>query len=307
MNQPIVVFGAGQVGEHVTRQLLAAGHRVRQVRRSGASSVDGHLEVRSGDLSDLTFAARAAEGAQALIHCGSPPYHQWTSLLAPLNAGVLHAAKTSGAPLTVLDNLYGYGAPTAPLTESSPVNPCSKKGELRAAVAKTLMDAHAAGHARVSIARAADFYGPGVTLAAIFGERFLGRAVKGKPVECFGPPELPHSYSYAPDVARGLITLALSPNAPGEVWHLPVAKAESTAAVAKRFGLSCTTVPGAVLQVMGLFTPAVKELLEMRYQWGVPFIVDDAKFQRAFATPATSLDEGVAETARWMKGQRQLK
>ena len=56
MNDTIVVFGAGQIGSQVTEPLLAAGHRVRQVRRSGQASTKGALEVRVGDLSDLSFA-----------------------------------------------------------------------------------------------------------------------------------------------------------------------------------------------------------------------------------------------------------
>ncbi|MFT3711874.1 MAG: NAD-dependent epimerase/dehydratase family protein [Archangium sp.] len=306
--QPIVVLGAGQIGSLVTQKLLAAGHRVRQVRRSGAPRSDGLLEVVSGDLSDLAFAERIGRDARAVIHCATPPYHQWMSLLEPLNAGALHAAQN--APLVVLDNLYGYGRPTGPLTETSPVNPCSRKGELRARVAQRLLDAKA----HVTIARASDFYGPNITLAATFGERFGQRIVKGKAGECFGDPTLLHSYSFAGDVADGLITLALAPQKQsGEIWHLPVAKAESTAAVVSRFGralgfpdVKTVTVPAPVLHVMGLFVPAVKELIEMRYQWQVPFVLDDSKFRAAFGTGATSLDDGVMATVRALRPARPL-
>lgn len=302
-----VVFGAGQIGSQVAERLLAAGHRVRQVRRSGASVAKGALEVRVGDLTDLPFAEASARGATALIHCAVPPYHQWTELLEKVNDGVLHAATSSKAPLVVLDNLYGYGRPDGPMKESSPVAPISRKGELRAKVAQRLLDAHRSGQARVAIARASDFYGPGVTLTAVFGERFIGRALKGKGGECFGPPDLLHSYSYGADVAAGLVTLAAAEQAWGEVWHLPVAPAESTRAVVARFGrelgtpLSTSVVPGFVLHAMGLFVPAVKELLEMRYQWQVPFVLDDAKFRAAFGATATSLEEGVRATVKWMR------
>jgi nucleoside-diphosphate-sugar epimerase len=193
------------------------------------------------------------------------------------------------------------------MTERTPVQPCSKKGALRAKVAQQLLDAHAAGAARVAIARASDFYGPGVTLTGIFGERFHGRALQGKGAECFGPPDLLHSYSYGGDVAQGLVTLAGSDRAWGEVWHLPTAPAESTRAVAARFGrelgfeLGTSQVPGLVLQLMALFSPPVKELLEMRYQWELPFVLDDAKFRAAFGAMPTSLDDGVKATAAWLR------
>lgn len=304
-----VVFGAGQIGSQVAPRLLAAGHRVRQIRRTGGSTVNGRLETRGGDLTDLRFAEEAARGATALIHCAVPAYHQWGELLGPVNEGVLHAAKTSKAPLVVLDNLYGYGRPDGPLRETSPVAPISRKGEFRAKVAQRLLDAHRAGEARVAIARAADFYGPGIALAGIFGERFMRRATKGKSAECFGPPELPHSYAFAPDVAEGLVTLATSEKAWGEIWHLPVAPAESTRDVVARFGrelgvpLETSVLPVFVLHVLGLFVPAAKELIEMRYQWQVPFVLDDSKFRSAFGAEATSFDTGVAATVKWMRGQ----
>ncbi len=135
----------------------------------------------------------------------------------------------------------------------------------------------------------------------------MARALKGKAGECFGPPDILHSYSYGQDVADGLVTLAGSARSWGEVWHLPVAKAESTREVVARFGkalgtpLKCGVVPGLALQVLGLFTPAVKELLEMLYQWQVPFVLDDAKFCTAFGASATSLETGVRATVSWMK------
>lgn len=304
----IVVFGAGQIGREVTAQLVAAGHRVRQVRRSASTST-GKFEVRSGDLADLAFAQEVARGASALIHCAVPPYHQWGELLDQVNTGVLHAAKTSKAPLVVLDNLYGYGRPNGPMTETSPVAPISKKGELRAKAAEKLMAAHRDGSARVAIARAADFYGPGVTLAAIFGQRFIERSLKGKDGECFGPPDLQHSYSYSRDVAAGVVTLAAAEKSWGEVWHLPVAAPESTREVVARFGkelgtpLGTSVVPGLVLHAMGLFIPEVKELLEMRYQWATPYVLDDSKFRAAFGASATPFEDGIRETVRWMKSR----
>jgi nucleoside-diphosphate-sugar epimerase len=302
-----VVFGAGQIGSLVTSRLLATGHRVRQVRRTGGTTVKGALEVRGGDVADLQFAEEAGKGATALVNCVVPPYHQWGELLEKVNDGVLHAAKTTKAPLVVLDNLYGYGRPAGAITETSPVAPVSRKGELRAKVAQKLLDAHRSGDARVAIARAADFYGPGVLLAAIFGERFVQRALKGKAVECFGPPDLAHSYAYVADVADGVVSLLQSEKAWGEVWHLPVAKAESTREVAARFGrelgtpLGATVLPAFVLHLLGLFVPAAKELIEMRYQWQLPFVLDDARFRAAFGATATSLDEGVRATVKWMK------
>ena len=155
-------------------------------------------------------------------------------------------------------------------------------------------------------------HGGAEPLAAVFGERFLGRLQKGQPGECFGPPTLAHSYSYVDDVASGLVTLALKADVSmGEVWHLPVAPAESTAAVVAHFGramglpkpLPTSQVPGFVLQVMGVFSPPVKEMLEMHSQWQTPFVLDDAKFRARFGGTATSYEAGTRATVAWLQAQ----
>jgi len=76
-----VVFGAGQIGSLVTSRLLAAGHQVRQVRRTGGVTVNGRLEVRGGDLSDLRFAEEAARGATASLETGVKATVTWMKTL----------------------------------------------------------------------------------------------------------------------------------------------------------------------------------------------------------------------------------
>ena len=43
-----------------------------------------------------------------------------------------------------------------------------------------------------------------------------------------GDPDQLHSYSYTPDVAAALITLANHRAAPGSIWHLPIAETRTT-------------------------------------------------------------------------------
>ena len=58
-----VVFGTGAIGIALVEQLVADGHLVRAVNRSGAADVPDGVEVVSGDASDPAFAVRAAAGA----------------------------------------------------------------------------------------------------------------------------------------------------------------------------------------------------------------------------------------------------
>ena len=67
MNQELhVVFGAGQIGPHLARKLIASGHRVRIVRRSDKPVGTPGVEVVAGDARDAGFAIRASEGATVI-------------------------------------------------------------------------------------------------------------------------------------------------------------------------------------------------------------------------------------------------
>jgi nucleoside-diphosphate-sugar epimerase len=139
----------------------------------------------------------------------------------PLQRGALAAAERAGALLVTLENVYAYG-PTGgkPMTEDLPLAATTSKGQTRAAMTTELLTAAAAGRVRIVMGRASDFFGAGVT-ESILGERVFGNAVAGKRADFIGNPDLPHTYSYVPDIAAGLATLGTDARAAGEMWHLP--------------------------------------------------------------------------------------
>jgi len=307
-NELHVVLGAGQVGTLLAARLLAQGLRVRQVRR-GAGGLPG-VEVRSGSLADPAFAREAMAGAAVAYHCVNPPYERWSDELLPLTDGILAGAGAAGARLVILDNLYMYGkGDQHAMSEETPVNPSSRKGALRAEAAGRFLAAHARGEAQVVIGRASDFYGPGVTNAHV-GERYFQKLFAGKAAECMGNPDEPHSYSYTPDVAEALLALGRAePDALGRVWMLPCADPVTPRELTRRFGTALgldarvARVPGVVLTVLGWFSPVMREVAEMTYQWESPYRVVDAAWRARFGTLPTSLDDGVAATAAWARGR----
>jgi nucleoside-diphosphate-sugar epimerase len=302
-----VVLGHGQIGALVADQLLARGSTVRIVRRGPAGASRPGLQWASGDLSELPFAEQATRGASVVYDCTSPSYEQWTRLLLPLARGAMHGAAKAGAKLVALDNLYMYGRVDGPIAESTPVAPCSRKGELRARLADERADAHRRGDVRIVTGRASDFFGPGVVRQTTYGDRFWRRAFAGKKVECMGDPDAPHALAYAPDVARGLVALGERDEALGQVWHLPSNPAESMRAVVARLSgalglpIGVTRMPRVALRAMGVFSPIIREVAEMAYQWDAPYLVDDSRFRAAFGHAPTAVDEIVGATARWAR------
>ena len=52
---------------------------------------------------------------------------------------------------------------------------------------------------------------PGVTQGSTLGERVFGNALAGRRADFIGHPDLPHTYSYVPDIAARLATLGTDP------------------------------------------------------------------------------------------------
>ncbi|HEU0029208.1 MAG TPA: NAD-dependent epimerase/dehydratase family protein [Kofleriaceae bacterium] len=299
-----VVFGSGQIGTRIATRLLAAGERVRVVSRHPAPPAGA--EAVAGDARELAFAADAARGARVVYDTMNPLYHHWKRDLLALGRGSLHAAQTSGARLVALDCLYMYGAAEGPMREDSPVRPVARKGVQRAELAEIRLDAVRRGAAHVAIARASDFFGPDLP-ASWWSERFFTRVLAGKPAECLGDPDQPHSYTYADDVAHAIVALGQAPDDVDGVWHVPTLPAESTRQLAQRvgraLGLEVAMAPLSpfVLRAVGLFAPFLRELPEMAYQWQQPFVIDDAKFRARFGMTPTPIDAQVAATIAWAR------
>jgi nucleoside-diphosphate-sugar epimerase len=203
-----VVFGTGPVGTSVMEALMQRGRRrVRMVNRSGRASVPEGVEVVGGDATHEVFAREVSQGASAFYFALNPPYNKWSELFPPLQAGVLEGAASAGAKLVAMENLYMYG-PTGghPLTEDLPYAPNTRKGAVRARMSEELMEAHSSGRVRVAMGRASDAFGARVLVSAA-GEQVFGRAVQGKSAQVAGDPDQPHTYTYVPDVGRGLTVL----------------------------------------------------------------------------------------------------
>ena len=302
-----VVFGAGQVGHPLADRLLASGRRVRVAKRSRGDVPPG-CEVTLGDAADPGFCTAAAAGATTVYHCMNPPYSAqvWSELLPRYMDNLIAASASAGARLVVLDNVYMLGRPHGrPLNEDSPMNPSSRKGEIRARTAEKLFDAHRRGDVLATAGRASDFYGPRGTQTGL-GDFFWPRVLAGKTAYLPFPLDAVHTYHYIPDVATGLATLGCADRgAYGTPWMLPCAPAETLRTLAMRMSthvdrsIKMAQVPSWIIRAAGMVVPLMRELAEMAYQWEEPFVIDDSRFRARFQSGPTPVEQASAETARW--------
>jgi nucleoside-diphosphate-sugar epimerase len=301
-----VVFGTGQVGSKLVDRLLARGLRVRSVRRSAEASRHAAHEPVQADVYDRDAAVRAAAGATVVYHCTNAPYHQWPTQLPLLYRHIAAAAQAAGARLVVLDNVYAVGA-TGTFDEDTPERPCSRKGVIRKELADELRAQHARGDLAVTIGRASDFFGPGADNTTLLHPRAIAQLLAGQTVDVIGDIDQPHSWSYAPDVAEGLLELGMNPVLAGQTLHLPVLPAQTgrsllTALAAElKVPLRTRRMPGWMMTVAGWFSPLMRELPEMQYQFESPFVMSDARIQGLLPIRPTPLEEQIVATAEWLR------
>jgi nucleoside-diphosphate-sugar epimerase len=257
-------------------------------------------------MTDRAFADAALRGASVVYNCANPSNFQWNDTLLPLARGIREAAGRAGARLVVLDSLFMYGHPRdGAFAEDHPHQPCSRKGELRALLARELFEAHARGDVRATAGYAGEFYGPNASdQAPLFGPRFLANLRRGLPVTVFGDPDAPHACSYIPDAAEALAILGENDAALGRAFHLPTSWNGSVRELMTRFAdlahkpLHLVRAPKAALRAVGVFDATVREAIEMLYLWEEPHRLDDRRFVETFGVRATAVDLTVRETLR---------
>jgi nucleoside-diphosphate-sugar epimerase len=302
-----VIVGAGTVGQATALVLADQGHHVRLLSRRGQGPDHSGIENLAVDASDADALTHASEGAAALYNCASPrSYAQWASEWPPMAAGILAAAERSGAVLVTLSNLYSYGPVTGPMTEGMPAASTGKKGRIRAGMWTDASAAHQAGRIRAAEARASDYFGPGFTDTATMGSRTVPLVLSGRTVRVIGDPDLPHTWTYVDDVANALATLGTNERAWGKIWHVPSgpprSQREMITAFAEAAGVATpkvSTIPNWSMRAIGLISPVVRELGEVRYQFTAPFVMDSSAFTTAFGLDATPLEEAAAATVSW--------
>jgi nucleoside-diphosphate-sugar epimerase len=303
-----VVFGTGPLGLGVMRELRRRGRRVRMINRSSLVKFakDPQTEVGGSNAADPAQSREVCEGAAVVYHCVGLPYPRWPEFPA-IAAGIVEGAAAAGAKLVYGDNLYMYGAIESAMTEALPYAATTKKGRIRAAIARSLLDAHQAGKVRVAIGRGSDFFGPFATDAAMMGSRVFGRALAGKSAQVVGDPDRLHSFTFIDDFGKALVTLGEREEALGRAWHVPSPPAMRTRqfveAIYRTLGkpVEMSRAPRLAVALAGLFDANARDLKEMLYQFERDFVMDSSRFEKAFGMQATPLDEAIRTTLDWYR------
>ena len=306
MGYNTILGAGGVVANGLAELLLKDNQSVRLVSRTG-QNIQGEVSVKA-DVSSLVQTVDAVEGSSIVYLCVGLAYDHkvWSELWPRIMSNVIEACKKSGAKLVFLDNVYAYGKVDGFMTESTPYNPCSKKGEIRLKIATELMGEVKAGNLKALIARAADFYGPfadktGVPNILVFSPLF-----RRKKASWLGNDEVRHSFTFTPDIAKAMFALSKSESAFNQVWHVPTAPDPLTGkefieTAAREFGVNpqYRVLSKWLVRMAGLFQTTIAELYEMLYQDEFDYLFDSSKIQNAFGLQPVSYLQGIKETVQY--------
>jgi nucleoside-diphosphate-sugar epimerase len=299
------ILGAGGViAKELSRELVAHGKHVRLVGRN-PQPIENITDLLPADLTNYAQTLEAVKGSSIVFLCAGLTYSHkvWAVSWPLIMDNVINACKQVQARLIFFDNVYMYGLVKGKMTEDTPYNPCSKKGEIRARIATKLMDEVKAGNLNASIARAADFYGPGASTTGILNMLVIDKLIKGDRAMWLGNDQVTHSFTFTPDAGKALLLLAEHQETDNQIWHLPTTNPAPTGKeyvdlIAAQLGVKpkYMVMGGMMMKIAGLFNAQIREIHEMLYQNNYPYIFDSTKFDQHFSYTPYSYEKGIQLT-----------
>lgn len=302
------ILGAGgPVGNALARELKNYTSSIRLVSRH-PEKVNANDELVKADLVNYEEVLEAVKGSEIVYLTAGLPYDHkvWKKKWPVIMDNVLHACEEYSVRLVFFDNVYMYDiGEIKNMTEGSKINPPSRKGKVRAAIASRLMQKVKEGEVKALIARSADFYGPESAGNSILMETVFKPLSKKKKANWMGKSDKPHSFTYIPDAAKATALLGNTDKAYGQVWHLPTAAnppsgKEWVEMIGSQLGAApkFREVPKWMVKLMGWFMPVMRESVEMFYQYDRTYVFDSSKFEKEFALQPTPYSVGVKETVQ---------
>lgn len=309
--QKITILGAaGATGKAITHELAKRKQDLRLVGRQAdrlrAAFPTLRAEIVAADLETAEGAERALQGADVAILTLGLPYDQF-GRYPGLMRNVVTAGERAGVSRFVLvTNIYAYGAPqtTGLIDETHPREPHTFKGRMRLEQECILEQSPM----EWLILRLPDFYGPEAELS--HARMILEAALAGKAADVFSPAHTPHQFVYTPDVGPIAADLLEKREGWRETYHfagsgeITVAEFARQAFAAAGRPPKLRTVYPWMLRLLGLFSPIMREFVEMMYLHETPVNLSDRKLERLLGPlHRTPYAEGIAASLARMKAK----
>lgn len=307
MTKTALVLGVtGGIGGAVAQRMIRSGWHVKALMRSPSAMVNPVVERVAGDAMDAGAVAKAAQGADVIVHAVNPPgYRDWPKLVLPMIDNSIAAAKSAGARILLPGTVYNYGPDSFPLIrEDALQNPSTRKGRIRVELERRLQAVAERSEAKVLIVRAGDYFGPGAA-NNWFGQGLITAGRRPKVVRQPGKAGIAHQWAYLPDVAEAMVQLLERPSLPAFArfhmqGHWDHDGRQMVEAIARALGdpaVPIRSLPWGLLRLAALFSTTPREMMEMRYLWQHPIrLVNDRLKSELGEEPHTPLADAVRAT-----------
>ena len=299
-----ILGSGGAIGTELAKVLPTYTDKVRLVSRN-PSRINPNDEIFAADLTKKESAIEAVKGSEVAYLTIGLPYNAkiWESTWPLVVENTLEACQVNGCKLVFFDNIYMYHPDAiGNMTENSVVNPVTRKGKVRAKIARSIMEASEKGNVQALIARSADFYGPSLKDVSMLTETVFKPLSNGKKAQCLGNMDVKHSFTFTPDAGKATAMLGNAENAFGGVWHLPTAPNPHTMrelvnliAAELKVEPRFMSAGKVMVRLMGFFVPIMKEMVEMMYQYERDYIFISDKFEKRFDFKPTPYLEGIRQ------------
>lgn len=297
-----ILGGGGPIGLELARILPDYTERVRIVGRNPEKVIPEN-EVFVANLLDPEAVRDAVAGSDVAYLSVGLPYKAsvWEAQWPKVMRNTIEACRASGSKLVFFDNIYMYDREhLSPMDENTPVRPTTRKGAVRAMIADMLMEAVQKDQVDALIARCADFYGPGRQKNSVLTQTVFERLASGKSAQWLLSVDHVHSFTYTPDASLATAMLGNTDDAYGQVWHLPTTEKPPTGRewiemIAEELEAKprVQVASNFMMSTIGLFSPTLREVKEMAYQYDRDYDFRSDKFNRRFDFTPTTYRQGI--------------
>jgi nucleoside-diphosphate-sugar epimerase len=303
------ILGAGgSIGNALTFELLKTNDDIRLVSRSNFSCPG--TESFQADLTSYEETLKSVKDSDIVYLCAGLPYDSkvWADLWPKVMQNSINACKSVNAKLIFFDNVYMYGRVDGKMTETTPFNPCSRKGEIRAKIAMDLGNEINNKNINAIIARSADLYGPYTTKNSVPYILVFDKLLYGKKAQWMMDVNKLHSFTYTIDAAKGLVLLSGRDECFNQTWHLPTCNPPVDGEtfielVANELGIApdYAVLKKWMVKMIGFFSKTVFESFEMLYQSEFDYYFDSTKFNNYFNFNPKLYSAGIYETIEFLR------
>lgn len=298
-----ILGSGGAIGTALAKVLKSYDEHIRLVSRN-PQKVNSSDELFTADLLSTEETEKAVKGSSVVYLCVGLQYSikVWREKWPVIMRNTINACLKHKAILVFVDNVYMYAIESLRhMKEDALINPPSKKGKVRQEIIELLFDAINTKNLQACVARSADFYGPGIKNSILL-ELVYNKLKNGKSALWQQSKDKIHSFTFTPDAAKAIALLGNKPEALGKVWHLPTSKEKLTGQ--QWVNLIATlldqkpkllVLSGWMLKIMGIFSPLMKEIEEMSYQYKYNYYFDSSNFEKTFDFAPTPINNAMKE------------